>query len=492
MARERSRSPGQDSEVAFAIMLPPSLPSLHSQPSLAGSLGKRKRGQESAVGSVGALTSASYGFAPSVKEKVERLNGGFQCWHCSAPKSHICHVIGRRERVVRVKMSLCRGGAIADTSQLFQELQSQGRLSIQYPDQAENAIPLCPLCHDALDEISSPGWVFIPTDLQYFLDFEQRDYKRRKEILNSTDAHTIRVSPTPGQYLQHQRKEVEEDAYGGLYACYILRHYMGRIPGLAQMQPGLSPYAEPKVWHGDPMTALSKAFKAVGTTPLAFPAEVRDKLMELSILYCTNDQILNDRPRRQSATDLEDGPSPSLCHWTDEEAEAQSKTGTRRSKARTGQRAPSPPKRPRGVSNGHQAHGTTLKRKRSPGRARQDINTPPSDIRDRRKRDMPEVYWQWGPGATSEMAMEFYDSVYHIPQKEMATTLEEMGTSDEAPQESLLPSPKSSRDDDLVDHPLTLKSLQRLSPSYPQVPTSLFPGQTSRARKGIRSVHRGG
>ena len=105
MATERSRSPGQDPEVAVAVMLPPSIPSLHSQPSVAGSLGKRKRGQDSAAGSVGAVTSASYGFAPSVKEKVEGLNGGFQCWHCSAPKSHICHVIGRRERVVRVNMS---------------------------------------------------------------------------------------------------------------------------------------------------------------------------------------------------------------------------------------------------------------------------------------------------------------------------------------------------------------------------------------------------
>ena len=104
MTIERSLSSRQGSEVAVAVMLPPSVLSLHSHPSVADSLGKRKRGQESAAGSVGAVTSASYGFAPSVKEKVERFNGGFQCWHCSAPKSHICHVIGRRERVVRVNV----------------------------------------------------------------------------------------------------------------------------------------------------------------------------------------------------------------------------------------------------------------------------------------------------------------------------------------------------------------------------------------------------
>lgn len=81
---------------------------------------------------------------------------------------------------------------------------------------------------------------------------------------------------------------------------------MGRIPGLAEIQLGPSPYTEPKPWHGDLMAALSKAFKAVGTTPLAFPAEVRDKLMQLSILYGTNNQLLKSRLQRQPAMDSED------------------------------------------------------------------------------------------------------------------------------------------------------------------------------------------
>lgn len=445
MATERSRSHGRGSEVAVAVavMLPPSIPSQPSQPSLAGSLGKRKRGQESAAGSVGAVTSASYGFAPSVKEKVERFNGGFQCWHCSAPKSHICHVIGRRERV------------------LFQELRSQGRLSIQHPEQAENAIPLCPLCHDALDEISSPGWVFIPADLQYFLDFERRDYRRRREMFDSMGACTVRVSPSPGQYLQNQRKEVEEDAHGGLYICYVLRHYMGRIPGWAQMQPGLSPYTEPKPWHGDPMAALSKAFKAVGMTPLAFPAEVRKKLMELSILYGTNDQLLKVQIRRQPALDSQASPGLSPCDRAHEEGEPQSKTGTRRNRARTRQRTPSPPKRQRDASHGQQAHSTILKRKRPPEEAHEDIYTSPSDTSDRRKRPMREAHWKWGPGATSEIAMKFYESIYHIPQKETATNLEAKEHSDRALRESLLPSPKSSERNGSFDHFLIPHSQQR-------------------------------
>lgn len=465
MATEPSCSPVTGSEIAVAVMLPPSVPSLHSQLSVTSSLGKRKRGQESAAGSVGAVTSTSYGFAPSVKEKVERFNGGFQCWHCNAPKSHICHVIGRRERV------------------LFQELQSQGRLSIQNPDQAENAIPLCPLCHDALDEISSPGWVFIPTDLQYFLDFERRDYKRRREMVGSTGAYVIRVSPSPGQYLQHQRKKVEEHAHGGLYACYVLRHYVGRIPGMVQMQPGLSPYTEPKPWHGDPMAALSKSFKAVGMTPLAFPTEVRDKLMELSILYSTNDQLIKDRPRWHPAMGLEDDPGPGPCSRAREDAGPHSKTVTRQSGAHAGSRTLLSPKRRRGASEGHQIHSMTLKRKRSVEGACEDIKTPSSDIQDWRKRPMPESHWKWGPRATGEMVVEFYDSIYHIPQKEMATPVEVKKSIDKAPRELLLPSPTSFENNDSLDHPPTPKSPKSPSTSSPQVPTFLYSAQPLKFEK---------
>lgn len=241
-------------------------------------------------------------------------------------------------------------------------------------------------------------------------------------MLDSTSAYTVRLSPSPRQYLQHQRKEVEEDDYGGLYTCYVLRHYMGRIPGSAQMQPGLSPYTESKPWHGDPMAALSKAFKAVGMTPLAFPAGLRDQLMQLSILYGTNDRLLKDRPRRQSVMDVEDGPGPSPCSRTNEKAKPHSGTLTRRSGTRPRHRTPLSPKRRRGASDGQQAHSATLKRKRSREEAHEDMEMPSSDLQGRRKRPIPKPHWKWGPGATSEMAMGFYDSIYHIPPKEMATT----------------------------------------------------------------------
>ena len=66
----------------------------------------------------------------------------------------------------------------------------------------------------------------MPTDLRYFLDPERQDYKRWREMHDATSTYTARVSPSPGQYLQHQRKEVDEDAPGELYACYVLWDYL--------------------------------------------------------------------------------------------------------------------------------------------------------------------------------------------------------------------------------------------------------------------------
>lgn len=66
----------------------------------------------------------------------------------------------------------------------------------------------------------------------------------------------------------------------------------------------------------------------VGTTPLAFADGIPDKLLELSILYGTNDQPIKDRRRQQSAMAVEDGSDSSHCNRTIEEAKPQSKTGT--------------------------------------------------------------------------------------------------------------------------------------------------------------------
>lgn len=209
-------------------------------------------------------------------------------------------------------------------------------------------------------------------------------------------------------------------------------------------------------------------------TSLAFPTEVRDKLMELSILYGTNDQLLKDRSRQHQAMASEDDPGPSPCDTPREDAEPHSKTMTRHSGAGTRSRTPLSPKRRQGASEGPQVHNITLKRTRSSERECEDIKTPASDIQDRKERSIPESYWRWGPGATSEMVIEFYDSIYHTPRKETATTVEIRKSTDKALRELLLPSPRSSENNDPVDHPPTSKSPKSPSTSSPRVPTSVY------------------
>ncbi len=317
--------------------------------------------------------------------------------------------------------------AMANDLQLFNELQAQGRLSITSVNQIENAIPLCPLCHDAFDESSSPGFVFIPTDIQYFLDFEHRDYQRRRRVHKSSGELLLRVSPSATDYLQHQSQDglIEERACGGLYTCYVLRHYMGKKLGHPEIDHGKSPYMDDKPWQGDPNTALSKAFRVVGAKPTAFPSEIRKALLDLSLLYCENDTYLQDQDSRLSRTpptednpengddDLEDNSEDQgdTLDKTDGRALSSTKRLASNTGDRSGQRSP---RGPLGVAsrdargNGQGAKEATLKRKADP-------DEESNSSGHRWKKRPTDLKWKWGPRATSQTAMKFYDDVYHLP-----------------------------------------------------------------------------
>ena len=66
-----------------------------------------------------------------------------------------------------------------------------------------NAIPLCPPCHGQFDCHIDPGLVFIPTDLQYFIDFELNDKERRKRAAEEGN-FMKREAPNSDMYKLHQ------------------------------------------------------------------------------------------------------------------------------------------------------------------------------------------------------------------------------------------------------------------------------------------------
>src|SRR5438034_10450069 len=85
---------------------------------------------------------------------------------------------------------------------------------------AENGITLCPTCHSAFDNYTAPGFIFVPTDLQFFISYEQRDQRRRRRATQPLP----RRYPNSRQYLDHQIRngDVEAGAVGGLYFRCIL------------------------------------------------------------------------------------------------------------------------------------------------------------------------------------------------------------------------------------------------------------------------------
>lgn len=134
-----------------------------------------------------------------------------------------------------------------------------------------NAVALCPLCHVHYDQTDDPGFVFLPTDLDYFIEFEMLDQQERK-----SSSRTWRRVPTAELYRQHliEKGNVCADAVSGLYARVFLQDYAN------------PPNTTPRFWAGAPLAALRRAFLVLGGGRIrAFDAATREKLERLRDLY---------------------------------------------------------------------------------------------------------------------------------------------------------------------------------------------------------------
>jgi len=182
---------------------------------------------------------------------------------------------------------------------------------------------LCPNCHAEFDDIQCPGFIFFPSNLRFFIDFENNDYERRMEKAQMGHLVPSRSCPTNEEYLNNQicSGEVGEDALGGLYQRYYLRDY---LPQIGRNSPSL-PTLAPKPWHGSPMTAIMRTFLIHGSVVTGIgviPQEQRDHLRALQDLYLRPDpnntmsaegDIRRDDPVQSTSTRIgpytTDGPS---------------------------------------------------------------------------------------------------------------------------------------------------------------------------------------
>ena len=121
-----------------------------------------------------------------------------------------------------------------------------------------NAIALCPTCHANFDAYLDPGFGFVPLDVDYFIEFERRDYEHRERDAER-GIQTARSCPTKDTYKAHHAEKnlVSAESYGGLYKPIQLKRY--------------APYSDletrlrPKPWGGSPMAALRRGFLILGS-----------------------------------------------------------------------------------------------------------------------------------------------------------------------------------------------------------------------------------
>ena len=99
-----------------------------------------------------------------------------------------------------------------------------------HPAHPDNFIVLCANCHNAFD-CAIPAIVILPTNMEFFINYEERDYESRTE----GEELRPRSFPTAKQY---------KDA-GGMYRAYAL-------------SPGFRASTE-KTWGGSPAAMIVKA-----------------------------------------------------------------------------------------------------------------------------------------------------------------------------------------------------------------------------------------
>ena len=173
-----------------------------------------------------------------------------------------------------------------------------------------------PKLSPCLQKSQSPEIIFFPGDIHFFIDFEQKDFKRRKDLLESKNVKSRRRTPDADTYLTHQKdtlgeEELDPDAKGGLYKRYRLQRKDTTYPILTEIDPGAIP---PKSWHGCPMAALARTIRTLPAKNYMYPGKDREDLTCLMDMYAAYEidftQIMKQRGQSASATHSKAGTGP--------------------------------------------------------------------------------------------------------------------------------------------------------------------------------------
>ncbi|KAF4231098.1 hypothetical protein CNMCM8980_005615 [Aspergillus fumigatiaffinis] len=341
----------------------------------------------------------------------------------------------------------------------FETYKARGLINIASASHVDNGIPLCALCHRNFDDLYSPGFVFIPTDIGYFKDYEERDKKRRLEHYNRHRTRLKRSCPSPEDYRQQQLRHnvIQADHHGGLYNRYTLRDYFPRFGCCRKSRTRTGELFPPAAWHGDPMAALRRGFAILGSVTLdGIPMGIRKALQELHNLYIETDELLARHGREdeesddnsesrfelQDAVDGSVAPQSDTLQPQDSELETRSPESDFRTTSRAEYSASGSKDTPEISTNKQVAIAPTVSvcgsksgqlvsvvgdsaRGSLPGLDAQGSSLTSSDnlwshsagareakIHTLTKKN--EGPWKWGPLATTKDLVEFYASVQNI------------------------------------------------------------------------------
>ena len=158
-----------------------------------------------------------------------------------------------------------------------------------------NAAVLCGSCHNHFDRTSGCGWIFLPTEMQWIIEWEDKDYDKRLDIFDKTGKVVERTYPDEEDYEHYTRESGQlrdpDDGLirGGLYYSYILEEMfppvmMKALKERGMKVPGIMP-GGPKRWHGAPMAAINRGFVVTGAPEMKLPRKEWEQLRTLQRLY---------------------------------------------------------------------------------------------------------------------------------------------------------------------------------------------------------------
>lgn len=234
-----------------------------------------------------ARTDISNTFTDGVKIEVVRL-AGEKCWACLNTDLQFAHVVAQKDGQVSIRpLSTFISNRLTWHQAQFWIKANLFPFSLKMP---ANCIPLCSACHGAFDRPSDPCWVFLPTDLDFFIQFEITDQHRR-----ANDPASPRRVPTIEQYRDHQVSEnmIPPGSSAGFYRSIWLKDFLhdGHTP--LEFLKFLSPA---KKWHGHPLAAIRRGISVLGSARCySLDATTLEQLTILRQLYFDDKNLIDQK-----------------------------------------------------------------------------------------------------------------------------------------------------------------------------------------------------